>query len=265
MNKGSGSAGARHGAGFTLIELMVAMAVMAVLVVLLFSMVDAATKLWRENENRVDAYREARAALAVMTSDLRSILVSTNTKYFSTNIPGANPTGATNGLFFLTKLPLSAQPPNNRGDLCAVGYFRGWEKQTAYFAGNTNGDTLSRQAFHIFRSIYGSDQTYSNLLAPAAEPLQNLAAANTAEVLGRNVCSLEFLYYVTNTPGTFKPWVYKPDEPMPHMIEIRMVAISDDAAKRLDGVKGEWATNNPKVSKYMRTFVSRVEIPRPVQ
>jgi prepilin-type N-terminal cleavage/methylation domain-containing protein len=252
----------RRGFGFTLIELLVAMAVMAVLVVLLFGMVDSATKLWRENENRVDSYREARAALAVMTSDLRSILVSTNESFFSTNVLGSNPTGATNGLFFLSSLPLAAQPPNNRGGLCTVGYFRGWEKQTAYFGGASSGDKISREAFHVFRSVYGSDLTYSNLNQALPTPLVNLAAANVPEVLARNICSLEFLCYVTNSAGTYKRWVYKPEEPLPQMIEIRMVAINDETAKALDGEKSRWTTNDPLVAKNMRTFVSRVEIPR---
>ncbi|MFV0415202.1 MAG: type II secretion system protein, partial [Chthoniobacterales bacterium] len=49
--------------GFTILELLVAITILSVLVVLLLSMLDNTTKLWRTNENRVESYREARAAL----------------------------------------------------------------------------------------------------------------------------------------------------------------------------------------------------------
>ncbi len=250
--------------GFTMIELLVAMAVMTVLVVLLFGMVDAAAKLWRDNENRVDSYREARSALAVITSDLRTMLASKDQNFFSTNISGNNPLGASNGLFFLTTLSPSAQPANNRGDLCAVGYYRAWERQTVYFAAGTNDDRLSKAGYHLFRTMYGSDTTFSNLNTASPRPLNNLAAASP-EVLARNVCTLDFLLYETNPPGNaqrFKLWSYRADNPVPQMIEIRLGALSDEIAKKLDGSSNRWTTNDPVVQKNLKTFISRVEIPR---
>ncbi len=50
------------------------MAVIAVLVVLLLTLVDSASKLWRANESRVDAYREARVAINHRLKDLQNSL-----------------------------------------------------------------------------------------------------------------------------------------------------------------------------------------------
>ena len=250
--------------GFTMIELLVAMAVMAVLVVLLFGMVDAATKLWKDNENRVDAYREARAALAVLSSDLRTMLVSKNQNFFSTNISGDNPFNAPNGLFFLTSLSAGAQASGNRGDLCAVGYYRAWQRQTVMSVDNTNNDTLSKSGFHLFRTMYESDRTYTNLNTSMPKPLDNLAGASP-EVLARNVCTLEFLLYETNGTGTFKPWTYRVDAPVPQLIEIRLGTLSEEAAKKLGGSSNRWNTNDPFVQKNLKTFTSRVHIPREIQ
>lgn len=246
-----------------MIELLVAMAVMALLVVLLFSMVDAATKLWKDNENRVDAYREARAALAVLSSDLRAMLVSKNQNFFATNITGANPLGASNGLFFLTSLSPAAQSSGDRGDLCSVGYFRAWTNQTVFFSTGTNNEALSKSGYHLFRTMYGSDRTYTNLNTSIPRPLDNLAGASP-EVLARNVCSLEFVLYETNGSGVFKTWSYRAECPVPQMIEIRLGTLSEDAAKKLNGSQGRWATNDPFVQKNLKTFISRVDVPREV-
>lgn len=253
--------------GFTLIELLVAMAVLCLLVVMLFSMVEAATRLWKDNENRVDAYREARAALNVITDDLRNILSSTDTNFFSTNTIGTKSADASDtGLFFLTSMPKSGQPANNVGDVCAVGYYLQFAKQNSGFGG-TNAADPTQLGYQLFRSIYGSDLTYTNV-ATGSSPLNNLASPTSsggpdAEILARNIVSMSVSCYQTNASG-FQPWAYSVTTPMPQMIEVKLVAISDEAAKRLGGLKANWTTNNAVVSSSMRTFVSRLQVPKPI-
>jgi len=251
-----------------MIELLVTIAVMAILVVMLFGMVDAAAKLWKDNENRVDAYREARAALNVISSDLRAMLASTNTNYFATNAVGSVPADIVpnEGIFFLTTLPATAQPSDNKGEICTAGYYRRWTKQNVNFGG-TSGSDPTVSGYHLFRTFYGSDTTYSNLIAASAQPLKDLAQPadpTTAELLARNIVSLEFRYYETNAPGNaqLKAWTRTTTNPLPQMIEVRLTALSDDFAKRLASDKTRWVTNDTYISNNMRTFVSRVQLPR---
>jgi uncharacterized protein (TIGR02599 family) len=58
--------------------MLVSMMVVALLVLAMMSLVDSAMHLWRDNEGRTDACREARAALTVMTRDLRNAVTGTN-------------------------------------------------------------------------------------------------------------------------------------------------------------------------------------------
>lgn len=251
---------------FTMIELLVAMVVLILLVVLLANIVDSSTKLWRENENRVDAYREARAALNLITSDLRSMLASSNANYFSTNVLGDANGVEPGGLYFLSGLKGDSQVDGSRAELCAIGYYRRWARQNLYFA-NTNAQDLTQDGYQLFRSIRGSDQTFTNLIG-ANQPLVDLAnpadpTMATPEIVARNIVALEFRLYKTNVSGQvrFANWVSSPDCPVPQMIEVRLTAISDELARRLAGQQDRWNTNDPSVVRNMRTFVSRVSLP----
>src|SRR3954467_1870029 len=57
-------------ASFTLVELLVAIAVTVVIVTLLSSVFTAAGKQWQASDQRVDSFRDARAALQVIARDL---------------------------------------------------------------------------------------------------------------------------------------------------------------------------------------------------
>lgn len=252
-----------------MIEILVAVAVLSMIVVLLFGLVESATRLWRENENRVDAFREARAALTVISSDLRSMTPGTN--LFSTNLIGSGAAGAdTNGLYFLARIAPTAQGGLNKSDLCAVGYFRRWAKQNDGF-GQTNAADPTKQGYQLFRSFYGSDLTYSNLLnnRPPLGGLQvpEAIGAPRAEILARNILALEIECFATNASYTnssqaYMPWVYSTNTPTPQMVEIRITAISDETARKLSGDRARWTTNDVLVAREARTFVSRVTLPQ---
>lgn len=258
----------RGGTGFTLLELLVAMAVLTLLVVMLMGLVDSATKLWRQSESRVDAYREARAALNVISDELRAAIASTNSNYFSTNpvgiTTGVDPNAAS--LFFLTTLAPSAQPPGSKSSICAVGYFRGWDKQNVNFGG-INAKDPSTPGYHLFRTFYSSDQTFTNLVQ-GRPPLRDLAVPSSQgqpapEILARNVCAFEVRCYTTNGitgAQKFLDWTPAIGTP-PQIVEIRITAIPDDLARRLDGNQTAWTTNSPQVQQQMRTFVSRITLP----
>lgn len=250
--------------GFTLIELLVAMTVLCLLVVTLFGLLDGAVKLWRENENRVDAFREARAAMNIISGDLRSYCAATNMDFFSTNDSGSN------GLYFLSVLPPSAQPSDRgKSGLCAVGYFLRWGSQTEGLG--TNATDPTKRGLHLYRSLYASDFTYSNLVS-GLNPITNLAnptdgRAVAPEILARNILSFEVRCfqinptYKSNATGTpYQSWVRSIAVPYPDMVELRLTALPEEAARRLGGASARWATNDPVVQKEMRTFVSRIRM-----
>lgn len=259
---------------FTLLELMVAMAVMAVLLLLLLNMVDSGAKLWRVNENRVDSYREARAALGIMARDLQNALAATNNpSHFSINssdvfskLPAeaVKDTNMAAGLFFLSALPLKAQEASNKSDVCQVGYFLAFGKSSS--ASNSPVNTMN-----LYRYLLSSDETFKALQAAAGggSPFTNnltITSDLKVELLARNVTRFAATAYTftSNSLAAFSP---STNTPLPDLLEISVSAINQDAAKKLGNTSSTWtSTNSPLytnvVSPVEQTFTTRIKINR---
>lgn len=262
---------------FTLLELLVAMAVLAILVLLLMNMVDSATKLWRLNENRVDGYREPRAALGVIARDLLNSLTLSNTNSFRLNDGGYIPNGALSGpnhshLFFLTSLPKNAQwsstPNNNVSDVCEVGYFLAYGKTSS--SSNSSTDTLN-----LYRFFLTSDDTFNLLnlsnstVYPFPDPTSLTPTHRNVELLARNIVSMKATAYsavdVTNTTNNsvskeLQAFVATTDRPMPDLVEITISAVNQDTARKLPNVSSWANTNALPIKDNIQTFTTRLRL-----
>lgn len=157
-------------AGFTLIELLVGMSVGILLVVVLFQIFGVAADAWLRGENQVDAYREARAAMQIMTSDLSSISPQFPANPAASPVPLPQDPGIAPTLV-LDKYPqpdparedgdanneevygLATIANNGASSLCAVGYFCQWLPDVASDAAR------APQAYALFRQFLGSGQS----------------------------------------------------------------------------------------------------------
>lgn len=239
--------------GFTLIELMVSMALLSLLIVVLMGMVDSATKIWRVNENRVESYREARAAMNLIASDLRSAFASTNLKYFKTNAAssfGASPDDG--AIFFLSSLPLSAQDESSSlSEICEVGYYLRYGK----------GDlsTAKQEGYSLYRYFRESNGTFTNLIADTG--FFNHSPTNV-EVLARNIPFFKVQCYDIDTNGTITPWVQAAGSPMPNFVEIQMTVYNNDVIRRLGS--NDWKDTNSRIFREnSRVFTERIPLRQP--
>jgi general secretion pathway protein J len=64
--------------GFTLLELIAAVAVLSILALILFEVFNQATRGWEQGQNRVESGQQARAALDFLARDLSQAIVNTN-------------------------------------------------------------------------------------------------------------------------------------------------------------------------------------------
>lgn len=249
---------------FTLLELLVAMAVLAILVVMMMGLVTSATSLWRQSENRADAYREARAALTIISRDLANLVVSTNTNYFLINDKGAFakvPAGAeTNAqrlgaAFFLSALPLNAQAPGSLSDVCEVGYFMGFERTFA-------GGNSSMQTLNLYRFFRSSNPTFTNLLGNSTFAGASFSSAES-ELLARNIREFRItpLIYTNDAYSTnFTPSTSKP---VPDAVEISITAVNQEAARRFTN-RTEWVNSSAPLSltNAQQIFTTRIRLPQ---
>lgn len=237
---------------FTLLELLVAMAVLSILLVVLLNVVQSAATLWRNSENRMDTYREARAALQIMASDLANFLPSTNLAHFHTNI------SSTNQLAFLAMLPQASQGAGDLGDVCAIGYFVGYGSKSPIGAD-------SAQARNLYRFFLGSNATFSNISSGSTPfPATDFApSGNNREILARNVLNFSVKGLATNATGLTN-WIQTTADPTPDLLEIEILAINNERANRLKS-ESDWDnfrsdTNTPDFQKNTKIFTKKIKI-----
>ncbi len=175
---------------FTLIELLVAMAVAVLILTLLFQVFAATTRQWRRADQRIDTFRDARAALQMITQDLRHAAVYASPPMLVlAEDPTDDPrTDSRNQEAYV----VTAISNNGKSNLCTVGYYCVWD--------------TSHNAFILKRLFKDSDATFANLrnAYAAHNPLvfsdlfsrSNLTAAHEAE---DNVGS--YIWNLTFAPG----------------------------------------------------------------
>ncbi|GAB4182395.1 MAG: hypothetical protein Fur0032_23460 [Terrimicrobiaceae bacterium] len=84
----------RHVQGFTLLELLVTIAVLSIFVVLLFSVIDNSFKLWRRTSSDITMFDSARAAFDTMTRRLSQATLNTYLDYYDSGWQRRSPANA---------------------------------------------------------------------------------------------------------------------------------------------------------------------------
>jgi GxxExxY protein len=246
----------KNSPAFSLLEVLVAISVLSILLVILLNIVQSATSLWRGAENKIEAYREARAALQVLSSDLKNILPTTNSDFFRTNLTNSPNIG------FLAALPISSQDTtSSKSDICAVGYFLAYDNKSPIAGDN------GRQSFNLYRFFLDSNETFAKL-TNNAQTVLNLDPERL-EILARNVIEFKASYFATD--GTnFLQWTPSKNSPMPHLVEIKITSVNNERTMRFSprNAESEWTefstnTNSSDYLKNTKTFTTRIKLNTP--
>lgn len=104
---------------FTLVELLVALAITSVLVVLLASMVSATLGAWRQGRNRLDTFSSARQLISRFGDEIGAAIAAPGRIQFVENDGSVGPSTAktSENVFFV-----SPYPNLGAGDLCVIAY-----------------------------------------------------------------------------------------------------------------------------------------------
>ena len=241
---------------FTILEVLVAVAVLGMLLVLLLNILQSAAGLWRGVENRAEAYREARAAMQVISRDLTGVVASTNTNHFPTNL------NASSHLAFFSRLLRSSQNSDSLGDVCTVGYLLAYGNKSPVAGDN------GRQSYNLYRYFIESNETFTNLSQGSPLFPDFNASTNRSEILARNVVAFDVSYFTVNGT-TLDPWD-SDASPIPDLVEIRITAVNNERTMRFGArsAASEWeafaaATNTPDFLKHTKTFTTRIPLPTP--
>lgn len=289
----SGMSGGRV-RGFSLLELLVATAVLSTMMVLLFGFFDQATQAWQTSERKVDAFREARAALFFLRRDLQAMVVDEHLSWVFYNDPQAvppaygsivakaPPRAHGDTLFFISRQSPEAQKSGSRGDLCAVGYYLHFSPDLTVAEAGTG---RIRSTYKLHRYFQSSDEAWERggqgllpfLRARATQPATPADAllrssqllffpANPVaedEILARNVINLFIRAY--DSANTLLP----ADGPLltrPAYFEISLLALNNDTAAKLASQEqwhapADFNSRSQLLRENAREFRLRVNLP----
>ena len=250
--------------GFTLVELLIATGITVAIVLMLGLMLSSLMSTASHATQRVDAFRDARAALQMMERDLRN-LVRTQwttptqpqtlpTAYFALDNIYTDPVAGNQQLYAL----VSAKTTASSGDVCAVGYYCRWDDQLHAY-------TLRR----FFRDSAATFTAMQGAGSYAADSRLYVPGVSDA-VLAAYVWNLKITMYdsggaVINTyPYICDPNATTPNT-LPAAIEISFNAMSPQAARTVMSVTSDpsvWMNMDANLVKpHAYQFRSRINLP----
>lgn len=286
------AAGARR-RGFTLIELMVATAIMAILVLAVMTITSHVLGTWSNASGRLGANAEARSALQYLGDDLETLVVRPKKQTWLKVTRGT--LGATGGdapnISMITATEYRDRPTtgDDYGNICAVNYQLAFQHP---ITGGTTGIAPPPIA-GLYRKVLSPETTFDDVLAGAVgnETLHEQIAAHGSTALfenflSSNVVNLSVDFYaedlsrdgdgnLINKNGvlpvegdfTYKDKIYigDSDTAMANVgrlvyADIRMTILSDDGAKALAVASVTNQDEADIIQNYGIVFTRRVPI-----
>lgn len=178
--------------GFTLIELIVAMAITAILVYIIGQLTQQGVALWNNVRQDVSTSAHSRAALQVMSHDLEAFQMRSNNKYqwfhakadkspdnapkslkiprsvqcvFFACAPDRNPAVSSSSSLRGNYRETRSHNQDTQGDVNAISYRLMYRDQILNLpASNNKNDTSSFPLFALYRQVIPPRETFENLL-----------------------------------------------------------------------------------------------------
>lgn len=269
-------------AGFTLIEILIATAIVVFLVAVLSQILVSTQGIWRNSEARTDPFRDARAAIELMSRELALAVPHDRAPVFALQNIYSQPNSQDNTndsdgpvhnqqiyVLLPTRNVDANNPANNSSDLCAVGFYCTWNS--------------TRHAYILRRHFFASDATFTRLQgsglpggvgpvsagsvynpsSPTVSPAQDEDVA--AYVWDLKVVPYEFNGGTLAANNTY-PITY--NSALPQFIEISFKAMSPQAARQLtaQGIgTGTWFDTGGtvylnQILPHMHEFRTRIKV-----
>jgi prepilin-type N-terminal cleavage/methylation domain-containing protein len=196
----------QHRAGFTLLELLVAMVVTTIIVTVLVSITSIAIDVWNRSRAELRASRQAKAMVDTLARDFESLVIRNGNNFEWLNVktqPPDNSSNAAKMVFFTAATDRYdgeiGTAKDEGGDVSCVGYQLDWSDPLATGGG---GDF---QTFVLYRDLRNPDVAFRDLLGET-DLDQKFGDVDTDEV--NFVCENIFQFTITfhlevpsTTPG----------------------------------------------------------------
>lgn len=225
--------------GFTLIELMVAMAITTIIVTVLVSITGVAIDAWQRGRSEIRASRQAKAMLDTMAKDFESFVSRRGNNFewmyakVMSDLPGpnANPSSNAAELIFFTAatdryLGEIGGTDDKGGDVSCVSY------QLEYQDPVKGGQDENASTFVLYRLLVNPDETFEKLLG--SENLETAFSSYESQVKDVENFVCENVYQFTLT---FEVEVTQRSSTGSTVVPVR-VTLGDNAAATEIRVRG---------------------------
>lgn len=266
--------------GFTLLELLSALAITTLLVLLIAQMTNSVLRLWPYGKDRVQKNMDARMALELLAQDVRAGVIRARAtpeplQWLETRPEtGVGPSGgfqATNAtwlMFFAVPQDRAGAPT---GDVCAVSYRLGFTDpidangprptfglyRTIVDPATTFRDVLGKQKLHDEfwknrATLLPEDYLVANVIDFAVQLIAIDSTGKRHEIPASSSVALNSALEVTNPPPGL------PTGLRLVAMDISLTIVSDHAAKRIERGLGDVLTT---VREGSTTFTKRINLP----
>lgn len=236
----------RRNEAFSLLEVLVASAVLAIVLTILLGALTTSLALWRNTEKKLFADREARAAELLIAQDLANAVVPANVNLW--------PRVSNGRLQFLTA-KTSEYQDNEPGDICFVEYWVDKNSGALNRSFLYSKDTFTKviQTGNFPASGTDPEVLATNILEDARDAVKGLA-------IEREVNSTPFLILGTNNPsGQPLPLVGQPSITNPPVaVEVNFAVTDPDSWANKD----LWKKSSYKLN-HAGLYSFRVDLPAP--
>ena len=261
---------------FTLAELMIATGITAIIVVMLGTMLGSLLNTASRANQRIDAFRDARAALQMIGRDFSNLVptqwniqtspvptptpgpITRPAAYFALENIYTDPAVGNQQIYGLVAVKPAGSPTSSLGDVCAVGYYCRWEG---------NRYTLRR----FFRDSAHTFGVLQNAASYAADSdLYDLNAADARyDVIAAYVWNFKVaIYDASGNLQTTYPYICDQSATTPTLlpvaIEISFNAMSPQAARTVMSVSSspaDWTNMNVNlVNPHTYQFRTRINL-----
>ena len=147
---------------FTLIEIMVATVVMAILTGLVIQITSEVLRVWNRSSGKLTTNAEARIAMDFLTQDLETAVFRNNNMTWleSEQVPLDDPFGSGSS-FKTTELKLfspAQDRPSGPGDICGISYL------LRYSDPITGAESGDERTFILYRNVIDPETTFKDLM-----------------------------------------------------------------------------------------------------
>ena len=234
---------------FTLVELLLALAITSILIVVLLNVVSAALNVWEQGRNQIDTLANARQVLGRIADEIKGAIASPSPNQidFSENVAALQGTTApqeqtSENVFFVAPYPNSAS-----GDLCVVAY---------------RHDSATHE---LQRAFVDSQNAWNGAPKYRSTGYPNLVWRTIAQ----GVLEFEIQSYSRSDVDSFaspstapSPWSSTAATPMlgntPREVVIRIRVIDDKARARIASLSPGNAVYDRVVTRAAREFTASV-------